>query len=64
MHGYLLAKLWQSRKILLCSLAVRRAKRIGNPRVGSIRPAGVFDVLCFLWDFEFHAAKSDDGASK
>src|SRR5215475_14488474 len=31
-----LAKLWQSRKILLCSLVVRHATRIANPRVGWI----------------------------
>src|SRR5262249_55023181 len=31
-----LAKLWQSEKIVLCSLAVRRATRINNPRVISI----------------------------
>ena len=30
-----LAKLWQSEKIVLCSLAVRRATRINNPRVAS-----------------------------
>src|SRR5262245_17351885 len=44
--GFIIANNGKPEKILLCSLAVRRAKRISNPRVGSIRPAGLFDVLC------------------
>src|SRR5262245_25492774 len=43
-----LAKLWQSRKILLCSLVVRGATRINNPRSVRFDPAVLFDVLCFL----------------
>jgi hypothetical protein len=35
-----------TKAVLNCSLVLRRAKRIKNPRVGWVRFAGCLDVLC------------------